>query len=169
LSARRFVIRTLLRWLRSRPRSSLTPSPNGIPRATNKTLPKSRRLRPRTPSACPGRVIITVTGMRPNSVRRLMPLRGRNPSSSFATDEPPMNAQLVAQPCRPATSCGAPDAGRARPSLEKSRVRLATRRSVRSAAGTIEEAVPLMQLCACHDPRWLALLRARWAMSRNVK
>jgi hypothetical protein len=24
-----------------------------------------------------------------------MPLRGRNPSSSFATDEPPMNAQLV--------------------------------------------------------------------------
>jgi hypothetical protein len=113
LSARRFVIRTLLRWLRSRPRSSLTPSPNGIPRATNKTLPKSRRLRPRTPSACPGRVIITVTGMRPNSVRRLMPLRGRNPSSSFATDEPPMNAQLVAQPCRSATSCGVPDAGRA--------------------------------------------------------
>jgi hypothetical protein len=43
----------------------------------------------------PGRVIITVTGIRPNSVRRLMPLRGRNPSSSFATDEPPMNAQLV--------------------------------------------------------------------------
>jgi hypothetical protein len=37
----------------------------------------------------PGRVIITVTGIRPNSVRRLMPLRGRNPSSSFATDESP--------------------------------------------------------------------------------
>jgi hypothetical protein len=35
---------TLLKWLRSRPRSSLTPSRNGIPRATNKTHPKSRRL-----------------------------------------------------------------------------------------------------------------------------
>ena len=77
LSARWFVIRTLLRWLHSRPRSSLMPSPNGIPRATNKTLPKSRRLRPRTTSVRSGTDITAVNRTPPNSVRRLMPLRGR--------------------------------------------------------------------------------------------
>jgi hypothetical protein len=92
LSERWFVIRTLLRWLRSRPRSSLTPSPNGIPRATNKkqTLPKLRRLRPRMTSVRSGNVITTVSGTPQNWLRRLMPLRGRrrrNPSSSFATEE----------------------------------------------------------------------------------
>jgi hypothetical protein len=86
LSKRRFVIRTLLRWLRSRPRSSLTPSRNGIPRVTNKrqVLQKSRRLRPKTTPVRSRKVITTVTGTCPKSVRRLMPLRGRNPSSSFA-------------------------------------------------------------------------------------
>jgi hypothetical protein len=65
------------------------------PASNQQNASESRRLRPRTPSVRPGRVIITVTGIRPNSVRRLMPLRGRNPSSSFATDEPPVNARLV--------------------------------------------------------------------------
>jgi hypothetical protein len=51
--------------------------PNGIPRATNKTLPKSPRLRPRTTSVRSGKVITAVSGIPPNSVRRLMPLRGR--------------------------------------------------------------------------------------------
>ena len=36
--------------------------PNGIPRATNKTLPKSRRLRPRTTSVRSGKVITAVNG-----------------------------------------------------------------------------------------------------------
>jgi hypothetical protein len=83
LSERWFVIRSLLRWLRSRPRSSLTSSPNGIPRATNKkqTLRKSRRLRPRTTSVRSKKVITTVRGTPPNSVRQLMPLQDRVPKA----------------------------------------------------------------------------------------
>ena len=79
MSERWFVTRSLLRWLRSRPRSSLTPSPNGIPRASNKNqaLPKSLRLRPRTTSERSGKVITTVSRTPPNPVRRLMSLRGR--------------------------------------------------------------------------------------------
>jgi hypothetical protein len=90
LSERRFVIRTLLRWLRSRPRSYLTPSPNGTPRATNENqwLPKSRRLRPRTTSVRSGKVITTVSGTPPNSVRRLMPLIPlRHPGTSLPATE----------------------------------------------------------------------------------
>jgi hypothetical protein len=75
----RYIL-SLLRWLRSRPRSSLTPSPNGIPRPTNKKqrLPKSRRLRRTT--------ITTASGTPPNSVRRRMPLRGRNTFCSVRSD-----------------------------------------------------------------------------------
>ena len=66
-----------------RPRSSLTPSPNGILRATNKTLPKSRRLRSRTTSERSGKVITTVSRTPPNSVKRLMSLRGRQRTPSY--------------------------------------------------------------------------------------
>jgi hypothetical protein len=60
LNKRQFVMRTLLRWRRSRPRSSLTRFPNGTPLAANNNQLLLKR--PRT------RVIITVSGIPPNSV-----------------------------------------------------------------------------------------------------
>jgi hypothetical protein len=80
LSKRRFVIRTLHRWLRPRSGSSLTPSPNGTPRETNRvpTVQKLRRLRQRTTSARSGRATTTVTGTHPNLISRPKPIRGSN-------------------------------------------------------------------------------------------
>ena len=92
MSKRRFVMRTLLSWLRSRPGSSWTPSPNGTPRATNQnhTFPKSRRMgrqSPRTnpmllmellrtvPDRCPpeqGRIYVGARrGPRPIGIQRI--------------------------------------------------------------------------------------------------
>jgi hypothetical protein len=73
LSKRRFVMRTLHRWLRPRSGSSLTPSPNGTPPATNKiqALPTSRRLRPRTTSVRSGKVTTTVSETCPTSITPL--------------------------------------------------------------------------------------------------
>ena len=55
MSKRRFVTRTLLSWLRSRPRLSWTPSRGGTPRATNQihTFPKSRQMGRQSPRTSP--------------------------------------------------------------------------------------------------------------------
>jgi hypothetical protein len=81
LSERWFVMRTLLRWLWPRPRLSLTLSPNGTPRATNKkqTLPKSQRLRPRTTSLRSGKVITTVSGTPPSLGQAADDTKGTQP------------------------------------------------------------------------------------------